>query len=113
MNTYNRLLLTIAFLLILVSISTWAALTGVSNVVPPPTRTPIPLTITTPNWNAEAEYYRGIYDVCVQYGLRGNRRLATVSDACRDYVRRLVVKRWYYGRSPGWEWPIKLKGEGG
>ena len=113
MNTYNRLLLTIAFLLILVSITTWMAMTGISNVAPPPTQTPIPLTITTPDLNAEAEYYRGIYDICVQYGLRGNRRLATVSKACRDYVRRLVVKGWYNGRSPGWEWPIKVEGQGG
>ena len=114
MHNSDRFLPIVGVVLIFIAVATMLTLMTLSSV-PVASPTPIKLRIATSTSprDAEGEYYRGIYDICVQYGLRGNRRLATVSEACRGYVRRLVAKDWYKGRSPGWEWPMRVVEDGG
>ena len=45
-----------------------------------------------------AEYYRGVYDVCIQQTKK--------TDFCRDTVLRVTDADWYEKPSVGWEWPL-------
>ena len=47
--------------------------------------------------DAQAEYYRGVYDICIQQTRR--------SEFCLKTVRRLTQSDWYEKPSPGFEWP--------
>jgi len=48
--------------------------------------------------DAEAQYYRGAYDVCIQQIKR--------FDFCREFVRKMTGANWYNKPSSGWEWPL-------
>jgi hypothetical protein len=53
----------------------------------------------------EAEYYRGVYDTCLQ-GLRQVK-------PCLNVVRRAKEADWYGKPSSGWRWPVEGVGEVG
>ena len=57
--------------------------------------------------SAEAEYYRGIYDLCFYYGIKSGHKKTLVIDACKIYTAHIVAKDWFGQASPGWEWPLK------
>lgn len=48
--------------------------------------------------NPRAEYYRGVYDVCIQQTKK--------TDFCRNTVLRVTDAEWYEKPSVGWEWPL-------
>jgi hypothetical protein len=50
--------------------------------------------------DAEAEYYRGVYDVCFQQIRR--------FDFCLKTVRKMNDANWYEKPSSGWEWPLAI-----
>jgi hypothetical protein len=50
--------------------------------------------------DAEAEYYRGVYDVCFQQIRR--------FDFCLKTVRKMNEANWYEKPSSGWEWPLTM-----
>jgi hypothetical protein len=50
--------------------------------------------------DAEAEYYRGVYDVCFQQIRR--------FDVCLKTVRKMNEANWYEKPSSGWEWPLTI-----
>ncbi len=47
---------------------------------------------------AKSEYYRGVYDVCVQQTRK--------TDFCLKTVRKVNAAEWYEKPSSGWEWPL-------
>jgi len=47
---------------------------------------------------AEAEYYRGVYDLCVQQVGR--------NDVCLKFVKKMIEAEWYDKPSSGWDWPL-------
>lgn len=57
--------------------------------------------------SGEEQYYRGIYDVCVYYGLKTDKEREFVQQACLDYVHVIHQRKWYEKASKGWQWPIK------
>ena len=46
---------------------------------------------------AEGEYYRGVYDICIQQ----IRKVKT----CQKIVKSVTEAHWYDKPSTGWEWP--------
>jgi hypothetical protein len=48
--------------------------------------------------DAEAEYYRGVYDICFQQIRR--------FDYCLKTVRKMNEANWFEKPSSGWEWPL-------
>jgi hypothetical protein len=48
--------------------------------------------------DSRAEYYRGVYDVCIQQTRR--------TEFCLNTVLRLMDAQWYEKPSVGWEWPL-------
>lgn len=48
--------------------------------------------------NPEAEYYRGIYDICIQQTHK--------VDFCLAAVRKVTGAKWYEKPSKGWAWPL-------
>jgi hypothetical protein len=50
--------------------------------------------------DAEAEYYRGVYDICFQQIRR--------FDYCLKTVRKMHEANWYEKPSSGWEWPLTI-----
>lgn len=50
--------------------------------------------------DAEAEYYRGVYDVCYQQIRR--------FDLCLKTVQKMNQANWYEKPSSGWEWPLSI-----
>lgn len=75
-------------------------------VLPSPGPTP---TVIDPS---REQYYRGIYDVCVYYGVRehpteeGGR---LVKIACKELIARVIIKKWYENESLDWTWPLEKK----
>jgi hypothetical protein len=51
---------------------------------------------------AEAEYYRGIYDVCIQQ--------VREIEMCHEIVHTVTDAGWYEKPSSGWEWPPDPEG---
>lgn len=106
------------FLLAIVALLMAITGCGVVDLVIPPTPTPTPTatlrpTFTpaatstplktaipkaTPAADPQAEYYRGLYDVCVQAtgDLQG----------CLGWVTKAYKSKWYEQPSAGWEWPL-------
>jgi hypothetical protein len=50
--------------------------------------------------NAEAQYYRGVYDVCVQQ----TRQFSF----CLKMAQKVNGSKWYEKPSSGWEWPLAV-----
>ena len=49
----------------------------------------------------EEQYYRGVYDVCIQ-------QMRDVS-FCKDIVRKVIVGSWYARPSLDWQWPPVIR----
>lgn len=50
--------------------------------------------------DAKAEYYRGVYDICLQQTHK--------IDFCLDTVQKMTNDDWYEKPSSGWEWPLTI-----
>jgi hypothetical protein len=46
----------------------------------------------------KAEYYRGVYDVCVQQTKK--------PEFCLSTVKKVTDSGWYEKPSTGWQWPL-------
>lgn len=57
---------------------------------------------SAPAGDPEAEYYRGVYDVCIAQTQQ--------TEACRDVTATFRQRGWFEKPSPGWAWPLPAAG---
>ena len=60
---------------------------------------------------SEEQYYRGVYDICVYYGLKAGHTRKFSELACIAYTAEWVKAKRYEKTSHGWEWPLKAPKE--
>lgn len=70
-----------------------------SALTPSPTVTPTPEVTPLPAVDSEAEYYRGVYDVCQWVAAQAGRPMD-----CMQFVERARANGWYEQPSAGWRW---------
>ena len=77
---------------------------GIANPIPPispisPVATPEPQT-------CEADYYRGVYTLCMVLNAQTAKSGSTQLVDCNKLVEEAVEKDWYELEAPGFEWPL-------
>ena len=55
--------------------------------------------------NDEADYYRGVYTVCMVLNAKMAENGATNLIDCDELVRAAIERGWYEREAPGFEWP--------
>ncbi len=56
--------------------------------------------------NAEEEYYRAVFDVCMYSAAQADIAREKALEGCQDFVRRSMNGSWYEEPSHDWEWPM-------
>lgn len=66
----------------------------------------------TPDLAAEEQYYRGVFDICVQQTYEMYRKYD--SDFCLGKLRKIKEADWYGKPSvEEWQWPLRSLGKTG
>jgi hypothetical protein len=103
-----------------VAAQSWPTLT------PSPTHTPQPAATATPSprstptsgpksaatGDAQVEYYRAVFDVCLYAAREANIPRQKALTGCQEFTRRALKNNWFEKPSKGWEWPLPARSPG-